>query len=70
VLATVKRDAMEAEGETWAAEAEADQEQPRPRPLRTRRLPLLLRRARLWDDGVTAPATPAASWVLRSQPCG
>ncbi|MDP3572503.1 MAG: carboxyl transferase domain-containing protein [Archangium sp.] len=54
VLATVKRDAMEAKGETWAAEAEAKFKQPI-RDLYEREGSPYFSTARLWDDGVIAP---------------
>ena len=55
VLATVKRDAMEAKGETWAAEAEAKFKQPI-RDLYEREGSPYFSTARLWDDGVIAPS--------------
>ena len=55
VLATVKRDAMEAKGETWLAEAEARFKQPI-RELYERESSPYFSTARLWDDGVIAPA--------------
>jgi 3-methylcrotonyl-CoA carboxylase beta subunit len=55
VLATVKRDAMEAKGETWAAEAEAKFKQPI-RDLYEREGSPYFSTARMWDDGVIAPA--------------
>jgi len=54
VLATVKRDAMEAKGETWPAEAEAKFKQPI-RDLYEREGSPYFSTARLWDDGVIAP---------------
>jgi 3-methylcrotonyl-CoA carboxylase beta subunit len=55
VLATVKRDAMEAKGETWAAEAEAKFKAPI-RDLYEREGSPYFSTARLWDDGVIAPS--------------
>jgi 3-methylcrotonyl-CoA carboxylase beta subunit len=55
VLATVKRDAMEARGETWAAEAEKAFKTPI-RDLYEREGSPYFSTARLWDDGVIAPS--------------
>jgi 3-methylcrotonyl-CoA carboxylase beta subunit len=55
VLATVKRDSMEARGEIWSAEAEAKFKQP-VRELYEREGSPYFSTARLWDDGVIAPA--------------
>jgi 3-methylcrotonyl-CoA carboxylase beta subunit len=55
VLATVKRDAMEARGETWSAEDEAKFRTPI-RELYEREGSPYFSTARLWDDGVIAPS--------------
>jgi 3-methylcrotonyl-CoA carboxylase beta subunit len=55
VLATVKRDAMEARGETWPAEDEAKFKTPI-RDLYEREGSPYFSTARLWDDGVIAPS--------------
>ncbi len=55
VLATVKRDAMEAKGQTWPAEEEAAFKQPI-RDLYEREGSPYFSTARLWDDGIIAPA--------------
>ena len=54
VLATVKRDAMEAKGQTWAPDDEAMFKQPI-RDLYEREGSPYFSTARLWDDGVIAP---------------
>ncbi len=55
VLATVKRDAMEARGQSWPAEDEAKFKTPI-RDLYEREGSPYFSTARLWDDGVIAPA--------------
>ncbi len=55
VLATVKRDAMEAKGQTWPAEDEAKFKAPI-RDLYEREGSPYFSTARLWDDGVIAPS--------------
>ncbi|MBI1358874.1 MAG: methylcrotonoyl-CoA carboxylase [Alphaproteobacteria bacterium] len=55
VLATVKRDAMEARGQTWPADEEAAFKQPI-RDLYEREGSPYFSTARLWDDGIIAPA--------------
>ncbi|MEZ6028385.1 MAG: carboxyl transferase domain-containing protein [Hyphomonadaceae bacterium] len=55
VLATVKRDAMEAKGQSWAAEEEARFKAPI-RDLYEREGSPYFSTARLWDDGIIAPA--------------
>jgi 3-methylcrotonyl-CoA carboxylase beta subunit len=55
VLATVKRDAMEAKGQKWPAEEEAKFKQPI-RDLYEREGSPYFSTARLWDDGVIAPS--------------
>jgi 3-methylcrotonyl-CoA carboxylase beta subunit len=55
VLATVKRDAMEARGEQWPATDEATFKQPI-RDLYNREGSPYFSTARLWDDGVIAPS--------------
>ena len=55
VLATVKRDAMEAKGQKWPAEEEAKFKGPI-RDLYEREGSPYFSTARLWDDGVIAPA--------------
>ncbi|MDO1560312.1 carboxyl transferase domain-containing protein [Brevundimonas sp. 2R-24] len=54
VLATVKRDAMEAKGETWSAEAEAEFKAPIRQRYEDEGSPYYAT-ARLWDDGVIDP---------------
>lgn len=54
VLATVKRDAMEAKGQSWAAEEEAKFKAPI-RDLYEREGSPYFSTARLWDDGIIAP---------------
>jgi 3-methylcrotonyl-CoA carboxylase beta subunit len=54
VLATVKRDAMEAKGQTWPAEEEAKFKQPI-RDLYEREGSPYFSTARLWDDGIIDP---------------
>jgi 3-methylcrotonyl-CoA carboxylase beta subunit len=54
VLATVRRDAMEARGETWSAEAEEAFKAPIRAQYETEGHPYHAS-ARLWDDGVIAP---------------
>ncbi|HVY89603.1 MAG TPA: carboxyl transferase domain-containing protein [Hyphomonadaceae bacterium] len=55
VLATVRRDSMEAKGESWSADAEAKFKQPI-RDLYEREGSPYFSTARLWDDGVIAPS--------------
>ena len=54
VLSRVKRDAMEARGETWSAQEEEDFREPI-REQYERQGPPLYSSARLWDDGVIDP---------------
>jgi len=54
VLATVKRDAMEAKGESWAIEAEAEFKAPIRQRYEDEGNPYFAT-ARLWDDGVIDP---------------
>jgi 3-methylcrotonyl-CoA carboxylase beta subunit len=55
VLATVRRDGMEARGETWSAEAEAAFKAPIRDQYETQGHPYYAT-ARLWDDGIIDPA--------------
>ena len=55
VLATVKRDAMEARGQQWPADDEAKFKQPI-RDLYEREGSPYFSTARLWDDGIIAPS--------------
>jgi 3-methylcrotonyl-CoA carboxylase beta subunit len=55
VLATVRRDGMEARGEQWPAEAEAAFRQPILEQYERQGHPYYAS-ARLWDDGIIAPA--------------
>ncbi len=55
VLATVKRDAMEARGETWSADEEAAFRAPIREQYEREGNPYFAT-ARLWDDGIIAPA--------------
>jgi len=55
VLATVKRDGMEARGETWSAEEEAAFKAPIREQYEREGNPYFAT-ARLWDDGIIAPA--------------
>ncbi|MFC0634177.1 carboxyl transferase domain-containing protein [Brevundimonas balnearis] len=54
VLATVKRDAMEAKGETWSAEEEAEFKAPIRQRYEDEGSPYFAT-ARLWDDGIIDP---------------
>ena len=55
VLATVRRDNIEARGETWSADDEADFKAPIIEQFETEGHPYYAT-ARLWDDGVISPA--------------
>jgi 3-methylcrotonyl-CoA carboxylase beta subunit len=55
VLATVRRDALEAQGKSWSAEAEAEFKAPLLAQYETQGHPYYAS-ARLWDDGVIDPA--------------
>ncbi|MDF2695650.1 MAG: carboxyl transferase, partial [Labilithrix sp.] len=55
VLATVKRDGIEAKGGTWSAEAEAEFKAPIRQQYEEQGHPYYAT-ARLWDDGVLDPA--------------
>jgi 3-methylcrotonyl-CoA carboxylase beta subunit len=55
VLATVKRDSMEHRGEPWSAEAEAEFKQPIRDAYESEGNPYYST-ARMWDDGIIAPA--------------
>jgi 3-methylcrotonyl-CoA carboxylase beta subunit len=55
VLATVRRDAIEARGDTWSAEAEAEFKQPILEQYEREGHPYYAT-ARLWDDGIIEPA--------------
>jgi 3-methylcrotonyl-CoA carboxylase beta subunit len=55
VLATVKRDGIEAKGGSWSAEAEADFKAPIRQQYEMQGHPYYAT-ARLWDDGVVDPA--------------
>jgi len=55
VLATVKRDGIEAKGGTWSAEEEAAFKQPIKEQYEVQGHPYYAS-ARLWDDGVIDPA--------------
>jgi 3-methylcrotonyl-CoA carboxylase beta subunit len=55
VLAQVKRDGMEARGETWPEQDEADFKQPIREQYETQGHPYHAS-ARLWDDGIIDPA--------------
>jgi 3-methylcrotonyl-CoA carboxylase beta subunit len=55
VLATVKRDNIEAEGKSWSAEEEEDFKAPIRAQYETEGNPYYAT-ARLWDDGIIAPA--------------
>src|ERR1700744_1405246 len=57
VLATVRRDIIEAAGKTWSAEEEAKFKQPIRDQFDTESAPYYAT-ARLWDDGSIAPAEP------------
>ena len=56
VLATLRRDAVEAKGGGWSAERRGGVQGPDPRPVRDARAIPTTPRARLWDDGVIDPA--------------
>jgi len=55
VLAQVKRDGMEARGETWSEQEESDFKQPIREQYETQGHPYHAS-ARLWDDGIIDPA--------------
>jgi 3-methylcrotonyl-CoA carboxylase beta subunit len=55
VLATIRRDAMEARGEVWPAEEEEAFKRPVRAQYETQGHPYYAS-ARLWDDGIIAPA--------------
>ncbi|MDX1570637.1 MAG: carboxyl transferase domain-containing protein [Xanthomonadales bacterium] len=55
VLATVKRDALEAKGQTWSADEEAEFKQPIEEQYERQGHPYYAT-ARLWDDGIIDPA--------------
>jgi 3-methylcrotonyl-CoA carboxylase beta subunit len=55
VLATVRRDALEARGESWTAEAEEEFRRPIQEQYERQGNPYYST-ARLWDDGVIDPA--------------
>ena len=55
VLATVKRDGMEAQGEEWSAEDEESFKDPIREVYETQGHPYYAT-ARLWDDGIIDPA--------------
>jgi 3-methylcrotonyl-CoA carboxylase beta subunit len=55
VLATVRRDALEAQGKSWSAEDEAKFRAPLLQQYETQGHPYYAS-ARLWDDGVIDPA--------------
>jgi 3-methylcrotonyl-CoA carboxylase beta subunit len=55
VLATIRRDAKEARGETWSADAEDAFKQPIREQYERQGHPTYAT-ARLWDDGVIDPA--------------
>ena len=56
VLATVRREGIEAKGGEWSAEDEAAFKAPIRRPLRGRGQSPYFATARLWDDGIIDPA--------------
>jgi 3-methylcrotonyl-CoA carboxylase beta subunit len=55
VLATVRRDALEAQGKTWSAQEEQDFKQPTRTQFEQQGNPYYAT-ARLWDDGIIDPA--------------
>jgi 3-methylcrotonyl-CoA carboxylase beta subunit len=55
VLATVRRDALEAQGKTWSAQEEQDFKQPTRAQFEQQGNPYYAT-ARLWDDGIIDPA--------------
>jgi 3-methylcrotonyl-CoA carboxylase beta subunit len=55
VLATVRRDALEAQGKTWSAQQEQDFKQPTQVQFEQQSNPYYAS-ARLWDDGIIDPA--------------
>ena len=68
VLATVRRDGMEARGQDWSAEDEEEFKAPIRAQYETQGHPYYAS-ARLWDDGIIDPAdTRAACWRWRSRP--
>ena len=58
VLAQVRRDGLEAQGKAWSPEEEAAFTAPIEQQYETQGNPYYAT-ARLWDDGVIDPATPA-----------
>ena len=65
VLATVRRDGIEAKGGRWSADEEAAFKQPILQQFEHQAHPYYAS-ARLWDDGVIGPPTRGACWRWRS----
>ncbi|MCU1478089.1 MAG: methylcrotonoyl-CoA carboxylase [Subtercola sp.] len=68
VLATVRRDQLEAAGESWSAEAEADFTRPVLRQYEEQGSPYYAT-ARLWDDGIIDPADSRTVIALALEVC-
>ena len=68
VLATVKRDGMEARGETWSAEQEAAFKAPIREQYEREGNPYYAT-ARLWDDGIIAPSDTRRVLALALSAC-
>ncbi len=63
VLAQVKRDNLEAQGETWSADEEKEFRAPIEAQYEAQGNPYYAS-ARLWDDGVIAPEDPRMALAL------
>ena len=68
VLATVRRDAIEARGEDWPAEAEAEFKAPILDQYEAQGNPYYST-ARLWDDGIIEPADTRQVLALALEAC-
>ena len=68
VLATVKRDGLETRGETWSAEDEATFKAPIREQYEREGHPYFAT-ARLWDDGIIAPADTRRVLALALSAC-
>ncbi len=68
MLATVKRDGIEARGETWSAEEEEAFKAPIREQYETEGNPYYAT-ARLWDDGIIAPADTRRVLALAFSRC-
>ena len=70
VLATVRRDNIEAEGKTWSEDEEEDFKQPIREQYEAEGNPYYAT-ARLWDDGIIAPGRRASvgAMLFRGAQC-